>query len=510
MNELIVVLDYGSQYNQLIVRRIRECGVWSELLPHDTPWSEILKRAPKGIVLSGGPKSVYSKDAPLLPEELLNSGIPVLGICYGMQLLAHTLGGKVVPGTVREYGSTKLEVVKSSTLFLGVNGSSFCWMSHGDEVALLPEGFEVLAKSELVPVAAMGNQSKLLFGVQFHPEVTHTTFGSQLLKNFLKECGCSFNWTPDAFIEETVNDIRSVVGDKRVLLALSGGVDSSVAAVLVNKAIGSQLSCIFVNNGLLRACEEEEVRSLCREADISLDVVNAEERFLSKLIGVLDPEVKRMNIGHEFIAVFEEEGAKLGSEFDFLVQGTLYPDVVESRGVNKSGALIKTHHNVGGLPENMHFSLIEPFRFLFKDEVRKVGKALGLPDSIINRQPFPGPGLAVRIVGEITKDRLDMLRQADLIVREECEKDGVSKDLWQYFAVLLPVKSVGVMGDERSYAYTVAVRTVTSQDGMTADWGRLTFDLLGKISNRIVNEVNGVNRVVYDLTSKPPGTIEWE
>lgn len=479
-------------------------------MPHDTPWSEIVKRAPKGIVLSGGPKSVYSKDAPILPKDLLNSGIPVLGICYGMQLLAHTLGGKVVPGTVREYGSTKLEVVKSSTLFLDMNGSSFCWMSHGDEVALLPEGFDVLAKSELVPVAAMGNQSKLLFGVQFHPEVTHTTFGSQLLKNFLKECGCSFNWTPDAFIEETVNNIRSVVGDKHVLLALSGGVDSSVAAVLVNKAIGSQLSCIFVNNGLLRAGEEEEVRSLCREADISLDVVNAEERFLTKLIGVLDPEVKRMNIGHEFIAVFEEEGAKLGSEFDFLVQGTLYPDVVESRGVNKSGALIKTHHNVGGLPENMHFSLIEPFRFLFKDEVRKVGKALGLPDSIINRQPFPGPGLAVRIVGEITKDRLDMLRQADLIVREECEKDGVSKDLWQYFAVLLPVKSVGVMGDERSYAYTVAVRTVTSQDGMTADWGRLTFDILGKISNRIVNEVNGVNRVVYDLTSKPPGTIEWE
>lgn len=508
--ETIIVLDYGSQYNQLIVRRLRECGVWSELLSPQTPWAEIMKQNPKGIILSGGPASVYNADAPQLPGKLLDSAIPVLGICYGMQLLTHALGGKVVQGTIREYGATHLEVLDTkSELLRGINGNSFCWMSHGDEVALPPQEFSVLAKSERVPIAAIGNVKRLWFGVQFHPEVTHTTFGTKLIKNFLKICGCKCSWTPLAFIEETVQNIKETVGEKHAIMALSGGVDSSVAAVLVNKAIGDQLTCIFVNNGLLREGEEDEVRSLCMEAGISLEVINAEDRFLSKLSGVIDPEEKRKRIGHEFIAVFEEEAEKIGG-VDFLVQGTLYPDVVESRGVNRTGALIKTHHNVGGLPLEMQLSLIEPFRLLFKDEVREIGRGLNLPESVVGRQPFPGPGLAVRVAGEVTLERLAILRKADLIVRLECERSGVAESLWQYFAVLLPVRSVGVMGDERSYAYTVAIRAVTSEDGMTADWGRIPPDILGKISNRIVNEVSGVNRVVYDLTSKPPGTIEWE
>lgn len=535
--EIVLVLDYGSQYNQLIVRRLRECGVWSELLPYNTPVENIIKINPKGIILSGGPASVYAKGAPFLSQAILDSGIPILGICYGMQLLAHNLGGKVNQGKIREYGATHLEVLNNSSLFHGINngissgfygahnvmwpqdktrenGNTVCWMSHGDEVVSLPDGFSVLAKSEKIPVAAIGNMERRIFGVQFHPEVTHTSFGTILLKNFLKICNCKCDWTASNFIEESILKIRSIVGKGRVIAAISGGVDSTVACALVNKAVGSQLTCLFVDNGLLRKGEVEEVISICSETGLLIKVIDAQSRFLLKLKNVVDPEEKRIRIGNEFISVFEEEASKLVLEeetsIDFLVQGTLYPDVVESKGVNESGALIKTHHNVGGLPSKMKLKLIEPFRYLFKDEVREIGKLLGLPKRLIERQPFPGPGLAVRILGEVTSERLEILRTADAIVREECEACGITKNLWQYFAVLLPVKTVGVMGDERSYEHTIAIRTVTSCDGMTADWGKVPLDVLGHISNRIVNEIKGVNRVVYDLTSKPPGTIEWE
>ncbi|HEV2109108.1 MAG TPA: glutamine-hydrolyzing GMP synthase [Thermomicrobiales bacterium] len=509
--DAVVVLDFGSQYSQLITRRVRECGVYCELVPHDAPWSDIAALHPKGAILSGGPASVYDEGAPTLPEWVLAEGLPVLGICYGMQLLARACGGKVVPAEHREYGSATMTIEDRETpVFAGLPGQLDVWMSHGDHIAEPPPGFKVLAKSANSPVAAMGRGR--IVGLQFHPEVAHTPRGAELLRNFLVEiCECATNWTAEAFIEAAIREIREQVGDGRVLLGLSGGVDSSVAAALIHRAIGDRLTPVFVDNGLLRLGEAELVRDVfARHFGMPLVFVDASERFLSRLAGVSDPERKRQVIGTEFVRVFEAEAAKAGP-FDFLAQGTLYPDVIESTTKDtKAAAKIKTHHNVGGLPDDMQFQLVEPLKFLFKDEVRAVGRTLGLPDEIVERQPFPGPGLAVRILGEVTAPDLDLLRRADAIVRAEIEAAGLAGDVWQYFAVLLPVNSTGVMGDYRTYARVCAVRAIASQDAMTADWARLPYDLLARISNRIVNEVRGISRVVYDISSKPPATIEWE
>ncbi|MDD4230103.1 MAG: glutamine-hydrolyzing GMP synthase [Dehalococcoidales bacterium] len=510
--ETIVIIDFGSQYTLLIARRIRELSVYCELVSHDTPWEKISHLNPKGFILSGGPSSVYAPDAPLAPSYVYSAKLPVLGICYGQQVLAYQLGGKVEPGDHREYGHSLLKLnTIDSPLFAEIPDSSPVWMSHGDRVVEMPPGFTAMAYTENSPVAVMGSKDRI-FGLQFHPEVVHTPSGKTILKNFVYNiCGCQGNWTTGNFITESINRIRHEVGSGKVIAALSGGVDSSVVATLIHHAIGDQLTCIFVNNGLLRRQEGERTLRVFRQnLGMRIIYVDATECFLDRLKGVTDPETKRKAIGAEFISTFEEEASKLG-QVDFLAQGTLYPDVIESvSSVSKASAKIKTHHNVGGLPTNMTFKLLEPLRFLFKDEVRKVGLELGLPEEMVWRQPFPGPGLAIRIIGEVTHEKLEILRNADWIVMSEIKKAKLYGELWQSFAILTDVKSVGVMGDFRTYGYLVALRAVTSIDAMTADWARLPYDLLATISNRIVNEVDGVNRVVYDITSKPPGTIEWE
>lgn len=506
--ETLIVLDYGSQYTQLIARRAREMGVFSIILPFRTDVAEIQKYQPKGIVLSGGPNSVYEKDAPSLNPDILELGVPVLGICYGLQLLAQAMGGRVEPGTTREYGKASITLTAKSQLINTDFDNSTIWMSHGDHVAEAPEGFTLTAKSGDI-ITAIEDHELGLYGLQFHPEVVHSQYGKQILENFVGLCGFSRDWQADSIIDEQVAAIRALVGDKQVVCALSGGVDSSVAATLVNKAIGDQQTCIFVDTGLLRKDEYEEVLAAYKAIGLHVKPIKAGDEFLAKLKGVEDPEKKRKIIGAEFIRIFDEEAHKI-QNVGFLVQGTLYPDVIESVSVNGPSVTIKSHHNVGGLPEKMQLKLIEPLRELFKDEVREIGKELGLPDAIIQRQPFPGPGLAIRIISDITPERVRLLQQADAIVREEIDSHPVRGDLWQFFAVLLPVKSVGVMGDGRTYEQVAAIRAVSSIDGMTADWARLPYDLLDKISSRIVSEVKGINRVVFDITSKPPGTIEWE
>ena len=506
----VVVLDFGAQYSQLIARRIRECQVYCELLPYDTPLKELAQREPTGIVLSGGPPSVYENGAPSIDPAVYDLGVPVLGICYGMQLMARQLGGAVVPGGQRrEYGKTDLEVRTEDTLFRGLQRELTCWMSHGDRVDAPPPGFDVLASTGSTPVAAMADPDRKLYGVQFHPEVTHTRWGKEILRNYLLHaCGCAPSWTMENFLHMAVENVRRQVGEGRVICGLSGGVDSAVAAALVHRAIGDQLTCIFVNHGLLRQGEPETVReTFAGHFHVPLIYVDAEERFLRALTGVTDPEQKRRVIGQEFIRVFEEEASKVG-DVRYLVQGTLYPDVIES-GPGKA-ATIKTHHNVGGLPEVMALDLVEPLRWLFKDEVRLLGEQLGLPEEMVWRHPFPGPGLAVRVLGEVTRERLEILRHADAVVMEELRRAGLYRELSQAFAVLPADRTVGVMGDQRTYAYYVVLRAVTTEDFMTADWARIPYEVLERVSNRVVNEVPGVNRLLYDLTSKPPGTIEWE
>jgi GMP synthase (glutamine-hydrolysing) len=507
--ENVVVLDFGAQYTQLIARRVRECHVYCEILPSDTPLSAILERKPIGIIFSGGPASCYEPGAPQADMAIYDAGIPVLGICYGMQLMSKQLGGKVIPGDRREYGKTQLDVADDSDLFKGLNTELVCWMSHGDSVEEPPPGFNVTASSPSTPVAAISNKQKRMFGVQFHPEVVHTPWGTEIIRNFLFGfCGAKGLWTMGSFIRDAVEAIRLQVGDKKVICGLSGGIDSCAVAAIVHKAIGDQLTCIFVNTGMLRKDEGTQVKQSFAEAfNIKLVYADEKERFLKKLVGVTDPELKRKIIGNEFVAVFEEIATSI-ADADFLAQGTLYPDVIESGTSN--AAKIKTHHNVGGLPENMRMKLVEPLRYLFKDEVRRVADELGLPSDIVWRQPFPGPGLAIRITGEVTLERLEILRAADAIVVEEIKRAGLYRKVWQSFAVLPDTKSVGVMGDQRTYAYPIVLRIVTSEDAMTADWARIPYDVLERISIRIVGEVRGVNRVVYDITSKPPGTIEWE
>jgi GMP synthase (glutamine-hydrolysing) len=513
MNDAIAILDFGSQYSQLIARRVREAHVYCELYPWDTPPEKVLALQSKGFILSGGPASVYDDGAPRLLDYVLEQNVPVLGLCYGMHLLARRLGGRVVGATKREYGLAHVEFIGPDNPLLGnLQPTLKVWMSHGDSVEALPRGFEVLARSANTPLAAMGNLTRGLYGIQFHPEVVHTDRGAEILRRFAVEiCGCTPDWTSAAFIEQTVKAICAQVGTDRVVCGLSGGVDSAVTATLVHRAVGDQLTCIFVNQGLLRQGEPEQVVRTFRDRGMQLVSVDATEEFLSALTGVTDPEQKRRIIGERFIRVFEQEAEKLG-EVRFLAQGTLYPDVIESRGPERQTAeRIKTHHNVGGLPEDMQFELVEPLRYLFKDEAREVGKALGLPEEIVWRQPFPGPGLAVRILGEVTWERLETLRAADAIFLEELGATGALRgETQQALAVLLPVQSVGVMGDGRTYQNAIALRAVTTEDFMTADWARLDHELLAHISNRIVNEVAGVNRVVYDITSKPPATIEWE
>ena len=510
--EAVVIVDFGSQYSWLIARRVRECRVYCEVIPYDASWDKVASLRPKGFILSGGPSSVYESGAPQAPAYVYESRLPVLGICYGMQLLAHQLGGKVAAGTKREYGLAVLHQNSVSTpLFDGLPPEIPVWMSHGDRIEEMPPGFTVIAYTENSPIAAMGNEHGLI-GLQFHPEVAHTPQGKTILQNFLyKICGCSGNWTPGSFAAESIQRVKEQVGKGRVICALSGGVDSSVVATLIHRAIGDQLTCIFVNTGLLRREEvERTLNTFQKNMKINLVYVDASERFLTRLNGVIDPEEKRHIIGEEFVKIFEEEATKIG-KVDFLAQGTLYPDVIESASSgNRAVATIKTHHNVGGLPSRMKLALVEPLRYLFKDEVREVGLALGLAEEMVYRQPFPGPGLAIRIIGEVTRERLEILRAADWIVMNEIKKAKLYRQLWQSFAVLTPVRSVGVMGDARTYGYMVALRAVTSEDAMTADWARLPYDLLARISNRIVNEVPEVNRVVYDISSKPPSTIEWE
>jgi GMP synthase (glutamine-hydrolysing) len=510
--DTVVVLDFGSQYSQLITRRVREASVYSVLLPWDTPWPEVAALTPKGVILSGGPASVYDPGAPTLPEWVLREEIPVLGICYGMQLLALALGGEVAPATKREYGPARVDLSPSTRLFAHLPQSIDVWMSHGDHVTRMPDGFAAVASSTNAPLAGMVDADGRRFGIQFHPEVAHTPRGRDVIRNFLVDvCGCRTNWTAEQFIDTAVRQIEQTVGDGRVLLGLSGGVDSAVAAALIHRAIGDRLTPVFVDNGLLRLGEAELVRDVFGRAfGMDLVFVDASERFLARLAGVEDPEQKRRIVGEEFIRVFEAEAQRHGP-FAFLAQGTLYPDVIESTTPDTKAAVkIKTHHNVGGLPADLGFRLIEPLRYLFKDEVRQVGRALGLPVEIVDRQPFPGPGLSVRIIGSVTAGDLDLLRRADAIVREEIDHSEVAGEIWQYFAVLLPVRSVGVMGDYRTYGRVCAVRAVTSEDAMTADWARLPYDALARIGNRIVNEVSGITRVVYDISSKPPATIEWE
>lgn len=507
--QTILVIDYGAQYAQLIARRVRECKVYSEIVPHDISVDELKAKNPSGLIFSGGPASVYAENAPAANPEFFKLGIPILGICYGMQLMAHSLGGEVARTGNREYGKTILAVDGDEGLFKDLPLEQVVWMSHQDAVVSAPSGFKVAAHTDGSPVAAMEDTEKRFYGVQFHPEVVHTAYGMKTLKNFLYDaCGCSSNWTMISIIEEAVAKVRQQVGDNKVVCGLSGGVDSSVAAILVHKAVGDNLTCIFVDHGLMRKGEAEKVEeAFRRHFHINLVHVKAQERFLEKLREVTDPERKRKIIGEEFIRVFEEEAAKF-HDAKFLVQGTLYPDVIESG--TRDAAKIKTHHNVGGLPEDMELELVEPLRALFKDEVRAVGEELGLPEEIVWRHPFPGPGLAVRIIGDITAERLEILRNADAIVEEEIKRAGLYRDIWQSFAVLPCIRSVGVMGDERTYAYPIIVRAVTSEDAMTADWARIPHEVLERISNRIINEVEHVNRVAYDISSKPPATIEWE
>jgi GMP synthase (glutamine-hydrolysing) len=510
-SEKILILDFGSQVTQLIARRVREQSVYCEIHPYNMPLEKIKEFAPKGIILSGGPASVYDKDAPLSDARIFELGLPVLGICYGMQLMTHQLEGKVERSKKREYGRSFMDLDDTADLFAGFDGRAEVWMSHGDRIEELPKGFKVIAHTEHCPVAAMKEEKRRFYGVQFHPEVVHTPQGEEMLGNFIFNiCGCEAVWTMANFIETEVAEIRRKVGNGKVICALSGGVDSSVVAVLIHKAIGDQLHCIFVNNGLLRKGEAEKVVNLfTHHFKINLDYVDASDRFLGKLAGISDPEQKRKIIGNEFIYLFEEEALRLG-QVDYLAQGTLYPDVIESVSTKGPSAVIKSHHNVGGLPEKMNLKLLEPVRELFKDEVRVLGKELGMPDEVIYRQPFPGPGLAIRCIGEISGERLEILREADAIVLDEIRKAGLYREIWQSFAVLLPIRTVGVMGDARTYDFTVALRAVNSLDGMTADWVKLPYELLGSISSRIINEVKGVNRVVYDISQKPPATIEWE
>ena len=511
LEEKILVLDFGSQYTQLIARRIRESKVYSEIYPYNIPLEKIIAFKPKGIILSGGPSSVYESSAPLPDPEIFNLGIPFLGICYGMQIMAHMLGGKVAKAQKREYGRAELIIDKRIELFKNIPKRTVVWMSHGDKIEKYPPEFYPAAHTDNSPVAVMFDKKKKFYAIQFHPEVAHTPLGTKILKNFLFEiCNCKPLWTMKSFIESTTEEIKNKVGNKKVVCGISGGVDSTVTAVLVHKAIGKQLTCIFVDNGVLREGESKKVeQNLRKHFKMNIDFVDASERFLRKLKGITDPEKKRKIIGNEFIRIFEEEAKKI-KDVEFLAQGTLYPDVIESVSFKGPSATIKSHHNVGGLLKRMKLKLIEPLRELFKDEVRVLGRDLDIPEEIINRQPFPGPGLAIRIIGEVTKERCDILRRADTIVWEEIRKAGLYTKLWQSFAVLLPVKSVGVMGDERTYENVIAVRAVNSLDGMTADWAKLPYNVLGIISNRIINEVKGINRVVYDISSKPPSTIEWE
>lgn len=508
-NDLILVLDFGGQYNQLIARRVRDLGVYSELHPYNISIEKIKEMKPIGIILSGGPKSVYVENAPAVDSKIYDLGIPILGICYGMQLLTYQLKGKVGSADIKEYGKALIKINRTSKLFVGLENEQQVWMSHSDLVKEVPVGFTIDATTNSAPIAALSNEEKSIYGVQFHPEVQHTTYGMDILKNFLFNiCNAKQNWSMETFVNDKIEEIKSVVGAKKVLCALSGGVDSAVVAVLIHEAIGDQLTCMFIDHGLLRKNEADSVmKTFAEKFKIKVVKIDARERFLTKLKDIKDPEQKRKIIGNEFIYLFEEEAKKIG-EFDFLAQGTLYTDIIESG--TSTAETIKSHHNVGGLPEDMNFKLIEPLNMLFKDEVRKAGSELGIPDEVVWRQPFPGPGLAIRIIGDITEDKLNLVRESDFILRDEIKKASLEKEIWQYFTVLPNIKSVGVMGDLRTYSHTIGIRAVTSIDGMTADWARIPYDVLEKISNRIVNEVAGVNRVVLDITSKPPSTIEWE